>query len=551
MANKVAIYVRVSTQYQVDRESLPVQRRELSAYSEYVLGINDYEIFEDAGYSAKNTDRPSFQQMMSRVRQHEFSHMLVWKIDRISRNLLDFAEMYAELKKLGVTFVSKHEQFDTSTAIGEAMLKIILVFAELERKMIGERVAAVMLSRASEGKYNGGTPPFGYTRDGTTIVVNEEERPTVERIYKLYLSGESTHSISKMLNNEGVSKRGATWCAQTVRAILRSPTYIGTMRYNVSDLEKSKIKPKEQWIIIEDHHEPIVSPETFNAVQEMLDNNRRGAHKLGDTYTSKYVNIFAGLIRCYYCGDNASAHTDHVRRKTGIRPCAYICARRRNAVGSCQNKSIMDSTLVPFIFTLVGNALRLRSSIPKNATIAYVKTKLLYDSFHEVMIADDIPDEDVVAISKMLKANLKKREYSPSILTGVHDERNALVEQKRKQETALERLHSLYLYGSSAMPEAQYIIEREAIQKEIEKIESQLKHIKEPPTNERLAESLSAMSDMLSNGIDYVKFVKTINPTIPKDFVNAIIDHIVAKDGKVESVVFKNSLTLHFIYKAP
>ena len=115
---RVAIYVRVSTHYQVDKDSLPVQKEELVAYAKYVLNANSYEIFEDAGFSAKNTDRPDFQQMMARVREGEFSHVLVWKLDRISRNLLDFAAMYDELKRLGVTFVSKNEQFDTSSAMG-------------------------------------------------------------------------------------------------------------------------------------------------------------------------------------------------------------------------------------------------------------------------------------------------------------------------------------------------------------------------------------------------------------------------------------------------
>ena len=118
-------------------------------------------IFEDAGYSAKNTDRPDYQQMMSRMRTGEFSHLLVWKIDRISRNLLDFSVMYAELKELGVVFVSKNEQFDTSSAMGEAMLKIILIFAELERKTTSERVSAVFVSRANDGIWNGGKVPYG------------------------------------------------------------------------------------------------------------------------------------------------------------------------------------------------------------------------------------------------------------------------------------------------------------------------------------------------------------------------------------------------------
>ena len=132
---KSALYIRVSTHWQIDKDSLPLQREELINYSKYALGIEAHEVFEDAGYSAKNTDRPAYQQMMSRLRTGEFSHLVVWKIDRISRNLIDFATMYQELKSLGVTFVSKNEQFDTSSAMGEAMLKIILVFAELERNM--------------------------------------------------------------------------------------------------------------------------------------------------------------------------------------------------------------------------------------------------------------------------------------------------------------------------------------------------------------------------------------------------------------------------------
>ena len=113
---KVAIYIRVSTHWQVDKESLPVQRQDLISYCKLILNTDNYVIFEDPGYSAKNTDRPDFQRMMARVRTGEFTHILVWKIDRISRNLLDFAAMYQELKELGVTFVSKNEQFDTSTA---------------------------------------------------------------------------------------------------------------------------------------------------------------------------------------------------------------------------------------------------------------------------------------------------------------------------------------------------------------------------------------------------------------------------------------------------
>lgn len=129
MNKKVAIYIRVSTEHQIDKESLPVQRRELINYSKYILNIDNFEVFEDAGYSGKNTNRPALQDMLHRIQMYEFSYLLVWKIDRISRNMLDFFNMFDVLKKYQVTFISKDEQFDTSNAIGKAVLKFLLIFA--------------------------------------------------------------------------------------------------------------------------------------------------------------------------------------------------------------------------------------------------------------------------------------------------------------------------------------------------------------------------------------------------------------------------------------
>ena len=176
---RVAIYTRVSTLHQIDKDSLPMQRQDLINYARLILNTEDYVVYEDAGYSGKNTDRPKFQEMMQQVRLGMFTHILVWKIDRISRNLLDFATMYSELKQLGVVFVSKNEQFDTSSAMGEAMLKIILIFAELERNMTSERVTAAMLSRAANGQWNGGRVPLGYDYDPETktFTINESEAP--------------------------------------------------------------------------------------------------------------------------------------------------------------------------------------------------------------------------------------------------------------------------------------------------------------------------------------------------------------------------------------
>ena len=140
--------------------------------------------------------------MMARLRTGEFSHIVVWKIDRISRNLQDFLEMYEELKRLGVSFVSRNEQFDTSTAMGEAMLKIILVFAELERNTTSERVSNVMVSRAESGKWNGGRVPYGYISPGKgqIPIVDENEAAVVKFIFNRYETTKSLLYTARDLN---------------------------------------------------------------------------------------------------------------------------------------------------------------------------------------------------------------------------------------------------------------------------------------------------------------------------------------------------------------
>ena len=124
----VALYVRVSTGYQVDKDSLPFQKKELRAYCEHVLHIDKkrIEIFEDAGRSGKNTKRPAFERMMENVKAGLVSHVIVYKIDRITRNLVDFSLMYDDFKYNNVTFISLNEQFHTSSANASPILKNIL-----------------------------------------------------------------------------------------------------------------------------------------------------------------------------------------------------------------------------------------------------------------------------------------------------------------------------------------------------------------------------------------------------------------------------------------
>lgn len=563
---KAAIYIRVSTQYQVDRASLPVQREELINYAKYALDITDCVVFEDAGYSAKNTDRPDYQRMMARVRTGEFSHLLVWKIDRISRNLLDFAAMYAELKKLGIVFVSKNEQFDTSSAMGEAMLKIILVFAELERNMTSERVSAVMLSRANDGIWNGGKVPFGYAydKDSKQFSIIEDEAQVVLHIYDLYESVKSLTTVAKSLNEKGVrSRTGKPWNPTTVRTMLTNPFYAGTYRYNYRD-ESSKsftVKDKDEWVLVLDHHPAIVTPERQEIIAVMLQSKQRGWAGAGMTYQRKNIHIFAGLLTCGCCGYTMIASPDR-ERSDGWRPSVYKCSRQRR-FGDCDNKYVSDVTLGPFALNFIANLIRASNSFGKSTSIETLEKKLLRgDMFSQV---DHIERPGLKELYTHLRSGFDPLAFETRTVDAAESgaalqERDLLLSEKRRLERALNRLKSLFLYGEEAMAEKDYLVERKQLMDALEEKDARLEELEAEVASsitmsdeEFMAKaSYFILSQQLQDKrfVDYEKFIRKIDPQIVKDFLNSVVTNFCIKNGLTTSILFKNGLEVQFSYKA-
>ena len=568
---KAALYVRVSTVYQVDKDSLPVQREELIYYAKYALGIDKYEVFEDAGYSAKNTDRPAFQQMMARLRTGEFSHLFVWKIDRISRNLLDFAEMYAEIKKLGITFVSKNEQFDTSSAMGEAMLKIILVFAELERNMTSERVSAVLLARATNGQWNGGRVPYGYDYDKetTTFSINETEAAVINLIYDTYEENQSLLYVARTLNEKGILPRsGSAWSPTTISIMLKNPFYTGTYRYNLHKKKKSggntsnkNLKDESDWIIVKDHHPAIITPERQAVVLDILENNRRNNRRSAKKYVRKNTHIFAGLLYCGYCGSQLQSTVDR-ERSDGYRPSIYACSRKRR-FDDCENKYISDIVLAPFVLNYISNILKAQNNFGRSTPIDTFERKLLRgEMFSDV---DHIEQVGLIEMYEMLQRGVSDAVYSSQrIRTMEADkekaaERDLLAAEKRKKERALARLKSLYLYNDEAISERDYLLEKKALEDSIETIDNRLDEI-ERSSSEHFSmtddefmtkASIFIMTHQLQNKrfIEFEKMIRKIDAKVIKEFVNSVIQKIVIKNGKVVSIRFKNGLEHRFLYK--
>ncbi len=194
------------------------------------VGNNQHKVFRDKGYSGKNTERPDFQEMMAEVRAGGVSRIIVYRLDRISRSVLDFANVISELQKYGVEFVSITERFDTSTPIGKAMLMIVMVFAQLERETIQQRVIDAYRSRSRKGFYMGGRVPYGYeleniVMDGIKTCMYRpipEQIQIVRLIFALYSQPQvSFADVIKYLSTHGIKNQsGHNFSRMRVRDII-------------------------------------------------------------------------------------------------------------------------------------------------------------------------------------------------------------------------------------------------------------------------------------------------------------------------------------------
>lgn len=552
---KAAIYVRVSTRYQVDKDSLPFQKEELVNYIKYALNIEDYVIFEDAGYSAKNTSRPKFQEMMTRIRNNEFTHLVVYKIDRISRNLLDFAQMYEELQKHRCSFVSKVEQFDTSTAMGEAMTRIVLVFAELERKMTGERVTAIMFSRAEKGLWNGAPIPIGYTwsEEKKYPVVDPEEAKIVRYIFDRYISLESALKVSNDLSVNSIrTKRGGEWTSKTVRDVIRNPFYKGTYRYN-HKTQTGTEKPLSEQIIIECNHEPIISEEVWARANEIMDANaeRSVAHLRGNI---RYTHIFSRMMKCWYCGSTMGSGLDRPR-SDGYRPSKYYCISRNRKHG-CPNRHISDITLGPFILNYLANMVQAWKSTTKRTRLDSLEKALLRGKcFADV---DHIEEEGLRAAYNGFVYGVARADFDPAAESRGGEgnaELELLASERDKYTRALDRLQSLYLFSDEGISEKDYILRQGELEDKLEAVNRRIAEIR--------GEQPEDFSDLLQKAtrfyiqnelvkkrsLDFRRAVDVFDKEGLKDFFSSLIDTMTVKDGRVKAIRFKNGLTNVFVYK--
>ena len=390
----IAIYSRKS-KFTGKGESIGNQVELCKEYVRNMFGEEYVErcvVFEDEGFSGGNLQRPDFKRMMEEVRKRKFKAIVVYRLDRISRNISDFTGLIDELTKLDVSFVSIKEQFDTSTPMGRAMMFIISVFSQLERETIAERIRDNMHELAKTGRWLGGNTPTGFKSGSVSkITIDGKERKSYKlipipeeieipkMIFDLYLETDSLTAVeAELLRQRIKTKQGKDFTRFAIKAILQNPVYMvadedaydyfvereaevcfpqeafdgscGIMAYNRTNQEKGRttqLLPVSEWIVAIGKHAGVVPSKQWIKVQESLDRNKSKAYRK----PRNNVALLTGLLYCS-CGERMYPKLSQRTTASGEVIYTYVCkmkerskrerCNRRNANGNILDAAIIE-----------------------------------------------------------------------------------------------------------------------------------------------------------------------------------------------------------------
>ena len=348
---RCAIYTRKSTEegLQQDFNSLDAQRDSAEAYiasqkSEGWTCMADH--YDDGGFTGGNMDRPAFKRLLVDVEAGKVDCVVVYKVDRLSRSLLDFGRIMETFDGHNVSFVSVTQQFNTTTSMGRLTLNILLSFAQFEREIISERTRDKIAAARRRGKWSGGAPVLGYDIQrgpgGSKLVVNAKEAKRVQEIFKLYLEIESLITTVRELDRRGWANKvwqtsvgrqrgGRAFDKPALFKLLTNVTYLGKVTY--------KGQP------FEGEHKAILDEDTFGRVQGTL---RRG-RRIGQKHPgNKHGALLKGLVRCKACGCDMGHY--FTSKKDGRRYRYYVCYNaQKRGWASCPAPSLPAGELEQFV----------------------------------------------------------------------------------------------------------------------------------------------------------------------------------------------------------
>lgn len=346
---RCAIYTRKSTDEGLEQEfnSLDAQRESGEAYitSQMHEGWTCVPTrYDDGGFTGGNMERPALKQLMADIDAGKIDCVVVYKVDRLSRSLLDFSRIMEKFDNAGVSFVSVTQQFNTTCSMGRLTLNILLSFAQFEREIISERTRDKIAASRRKGKWSGGMPLLGYGVDADTskLVVDPVEAKRVRAIFDLYLEHRSLLKVVDELDRKswvtkqwttkkGTHRGGKPFNKTNLHRLLTNITYIGKLRY------------KEE--VHEGEHDAIVDLEVWRTVQSSLNRNARTG---GGDVRNRFGALLKGILRCSVC--DCAMIPSHSTKADGKRYRYYVCNQaQKRGWDKCPSKSVPAGEIERFV----------------------------------------------------------------------------------------------------------------------------------------------------------------------------------------------------------
>ena len=348
-----ALYCRLSLEDGRDNESMSIsnQKAMLRTYAEQ-NGMFNYAFYVDDGYTGRNFDRPGFQRMINDIEAGKIGCVITKDLSRLGRNYIE-AGSYIEVyfPRHHVRYIAVNDNVDSNTSQGMDITPFKNILNDMYSRDISKKVLAGWMTRSRQGKFIGGTPPYGLMRDPNDnghLIKDPEKAPVIRMIFDLALDGYGSYRIAKVLLekkipittmrlNREVDANYYTWGASRITAILRNPVYYGahtvckTHQKFIRSNTVNKI-PIEDREIIEGCHEPIVSKEEWLRVQKIID----ARPNVGVGNSCPYYNIFRGLIVCGTCGRSMQSRYEKVGRTAKNRFTGEMREPIDKAFYSCQ-----------------------------------------------------------------------------------------------------------------------------------------------------------------------------------------------------------------------
>jgi site-specific DNA recombinase len=345
---RCAIYTRKSTEEGLQQEfnSLDAQRESGEAYiksQEHEGWVCLPSHYDDGGYTGGNMDRPGLERLMADIEAGQVDCVIVYKVDRLSRSLLDFSRLMDVFDKHRISFVSVTQAFNTTHSMGRLTLNILLSFAQFEREIISERTRDKIAATRKKGKWTGGRPMLGYDIDprGSKLVVNELEAIRLRQIFEMYLQHQSLLPVVRDLaergwkmkawtTKRGVAKGGQPFQKNTLYQLLTNVLYAGQVRH------KENVYAGE--------HPAIVGTQLFDKVQTQLQTNGRSG---GAEVRNKHGALLKGLLTCTHC---KCSMVHHYSMKKNKRYQYYVClSAQKRGWDTCPSPSLPAGEIEQFV----------------------------------------------------------------------------------------------------------------------------------------------------------------------------------------------------------